>query len=117
MTPYRLALFQAKLARRFTPGMADECWVWCGSCDRDGYGRFYYEKKNRQAHRVSFEHYHGPIVDGNDVDHRCNRRNCCNPDHLQQVSHEENILLRDFRRSLATLYRVRPDQDPRRLVA
>jgi hypothetical protein len=34
---------------------------------------------------------HGPIPDGYTVDHLCNVRLCCNPDHLKAVPHHENV--------------------------
>ena len=43
------------------------------------------------AHRVAYELFVGPIPDGLELDHLCRRRNCINPDHLEAVTHAENI--------------------------
>jgi hypothetical protein len=36
----------------------------------------------RGAHRVSYEHYVGPIPKGLEIDHLCRVRHCVNPAHL-----------------------------------
>ena len=33
----------------------------------------------------------GPIPDGCELDHLCRNRACCNPDHLEPVTHLENV--------------------------
>jgi hypothetical protein len=34
----------------------------------------------------------GEMPDGCEIDHLCRIRSCCNPDHLQAVSHKANVL-------------------------
>ena len=115
---FRLALFECKLRRAHNPAMPDgECWEFCGSRDRDNYGKFWNGQRSVMAHRYSYEAHVGPIGPGLEVDHICCNRSCVRPSHLQAITHEENCLLRDFRRSLALLYRYRPDRDPRFLAA
>jgi hypothetical protein len=44
-----------------------------------------------QAHRLSYEIHKGPIPDGLVIDHLCRVRACVNPEHLEPVTHHENI--------------------------
>ena len=73
------------------------CWLWTGYLSEGGYGRFSPKWKMTPlyAHRVSFEIYKGPIPDGLVLDHLCRVRCCVNPDHLEIVTHHENILRGD----------------------
>jgi hypothetical protein len=94
-----VARFWAKVQRG---PEADDCWPWQGSLDEKGYGRFHDGKRLRKAHAVAFEHTHGPIPDGLEPDHLCHdadrcragnqcpHRRCCNPLHLELVTHREN---------------------------
>lgn len=73
-----------------------ECWVWQGGKNQNGYGQLGYTvayKKTRfgVAHRVLFEHLVGPVPDGHELDHLCRNRGCVNPDHLEPVTHLENM--------------------------
>lgn len=70
---------------------ADGCWVWTGS-KTSGYGRIYLDKSQKFVHRVSYEHYVGPIPEGKHIDHLCRNRSCFNPDHLEPVTPQENTL-------------------------
>ena len=69
----------------------DECWLWTGYKQPNGYGTFRLGGKMRYAHRVSYEHYVGPIPEGAETDHLCKVRHCVNPDHLDPVTHKVNM--------------------------
>lgn len=69
----------------------DKCWLWTASLDRDGYARIAIGGKVRFAHRISYESYKGPIPQGMSIDHLCRTRNCVNPNHLEAVTHKENV--------------------------
>ncbi len=43
------------------------------------------------AHRWFYEQAKGPIPDGLSIDHLCRVPPCVNPDHLEAVSHTENV--------------------------
>lgn len=50
-----------------------------------------HDGKMRLAHRVAYEIHVGPIPDGLEIDHLCRVRCCVNPDHLEPVTHRENM--------------------------
>ena len=69
----------------------DGCWVWTAaavpnSTGRLFYGRFYIGGHAYLAHRVSWRIFHGAILDGLQLDHRCHNTLCVNPAHLHLVS-------------------------------
>lgn len=71
------------------------CWVWLLSKDKDGYGQVAVglgKGRIKRAHRVSYELYTGEAIpEGMDIDHTCHIRRCVNPDHLEVVTHQENM--------------------------
>lgn len=73
-----------------------ECWVWTGALNT-GYGRVHVGPGRRSAygHRVLYEMLVGPVPEGLDLDHLCRNRACCNPDHLEPVTRQENLLRGD----------------------
>ena len=68
----------------------DTCWLWTGSSER-GYGRIYIGNKTYRAHRFVYELLKGKIPEGLELDHLCRQRNCVNPEHLEPVTHIENL--------------------------
>ena len=68
------------------------CWVWLAGKSTDGYGRFYYKGKTRNAHRVAYSLYVGTIDDDLVIDHVCRNKACVNPSHLRAVSQRQNVL-------------------------
>lgn len=71
--------------------LPDGCIIFTGSLSEDGYGWIRDGERMRRAHQVAFEAAHGPIPDGLEIDHTCSVRNCVNPQHLEAVSHAENV--------------------------
>jgi len=68
------------------------CWERTGYRDRNGYGRIKINGRKVQAHRAAFEAFVGPIPDwADDLDHTCGNRGCIKPEHLQPVTHRENM--------------------------
>lgn len=67
------------------------CWIWTASVAPNGYGMFWIGDDNRGAHCVSYEFVKGSIPEGLELDHLCRVRACCNPDHLEAVTHQENV--------------------------
>ena len=82
---------------RFMPEPNSGCWIWLGSLNRGpskkdiGYGRFQCDGVQSQAHRYSYEMHIGPIPKGLEIDHLCRNPCCVNPDHLEPVTHKENV--------------------------
>lgn len=75
----------------------DECWPWTASTNPDGYGKFSVGRKSdgtTLAHRMAYQLLVGPIPEGLELDHvrdwGCVSTLCCNPLHLEPVTHEEN---------------------------
>lgn len=82
---------QERIEKFVTRDPNSGCWLWTGSADLHGYGRIAVNRKNRHAHRISYEAHVGPIADGLQIDHLCRVRCCVNPAHLEPVSQQENI--------------------------
>jgi hypothetical protein len=70
---------------------ASGCLVWRGTRNHDGYGIFKMDQKNLFAHRLAWEARYGSIRTDLEIDHLCRNRPCVNTDHMEVVTHGENI--------------------------
>lgn len=83
----------------------DGCWIWTDKPSPEGYGRFRFQGKFRSAHVASYLIFVGVIPDGLEIDHLCHTRDadcpggpacphrlCVNPEHLEAVTHQTNML-------------------------
>jgi hypothetical protein len=68
----------------------NDCWIWIGRMDRNGYGRICVKNTLKLAHRVSHELFNGAIPSGYDIDHLCKNKKCVNPDHLKSLPKHEH---------------------------
>lgn len=72
------------------PFNGEPCWIFTGCLSRAGYGRIGERSDVRLTHRVTYEAFVGPIPAGMEIDHLCRQRSCCNPAHLEAVTHATN---------------------------
>lgn len=75
-----------RLEEKCIPEPNSGCWLWLAHTNAKGYGTF----RSTLAHRASYLLHKGPIRSG-EVDHKCNNRLCVSPDHLEVVTHQENV--------------------------
>ena len=68
-----------------------KCWVWPGSKFKDGYGCFYLRRRTVRSHRLAYILVKGAISSDLDLDHLCKNRACSNPEHMEPVTHLENV--------------------------
>jgi len=76
--------------RHVTQGTLNECWLWQG-VKRKGYGVIGKNARWVLAHRLSWVLHNGPIPDNLNVLHRCDVKNCVNPNHLFLGSQADNV--------------------------
>jgi hypothetical protein len=64
------------------------CWRWLGNKTWKGYG---YISGHRKAHREYYTRYVGEIPAGLYVLHKCDVKDCVNPEHLYVGTHADNM--------------------------
>ena len=69
----------------------DICWVLGNKPNDDGYIRVSIKGKKYMSHRAALMAVGVDIPNGYEVDHLCKNRACCNPTHLEVVTHLENM--------------------------
>jgi hypothetical protein len=98
------------------------CWRWIDSVTLDGYGHLRVNGRMRMAHRYAWELLVGPIPPLFELDHLCHdpatctgvcpHRRCCNPAHLEQVRHRDNVLRSGGPAALAAVTTHCPQDHP-----
>lgn len=76
------------------PRLGTACWDWTAGGDQHGYGQIFVGRdvypQRMKAHRFSYELEYGPIPEGLDCLHHCDRPSCVNPAHLYAGTAKEN---------------------------
>lgn len=99
---------RAKIEARSIPEPNSGCWLWYGARATDGYGRIKKPGGGKYiAHRLSYRAFVGPIPEGQVVCHRCDVRDCVNPDHLFCGTQGDNI--RDCFKKGRSAYHKNPE--------
>lgn len=82
--------FHAKIEK-----LESGCWRWTAHIGSHGYGMIHTGPPRLRlivAHQAAYELYRGPVPEGLVLDHLCRNRWCVNPDHLEPVTEQENIM-------------------------
>lgn len=72
--------------------MDNGCIEWTDRCTASGYGMIPYKGKDLRVHRVAKALSGVDIPFGMVCDHLCKNTKCVNPDHLEVVTNEENVM-------------------------
>lgn len=76
---------------RILPEPMSGCYIWTGSLTTAGYGNFTRYNQTFYAHRCAYEAANNIVPsEGDVVRHRCDFRCCCNPDHLEIGTPQDN---------------------------
>ena len=69
----------------------NDCWIWKGTKQKNGYGRIKVDGKSLLAHRLSYELNMSKIPNGLWVLHKCDNPKCVNPNHLFLGNRSDNM--------------------------
>jgi len=82
-------------------GHLSPCYLWKGNTSGTGrgggYGRISIDGQTSATHIVIYACFFGYIPGKKQIDHLCNNRLCCNPKHLEMVTHKTNQKRRAIR--------------------
>jgi hypothetical protein len=88
--PVRSGPYKTDRWREEDRGHETPCRIWLLATVK-GYGRAWNGERYVTTHKEEWERLYGPVPEGLELDHLCCVRACGNPDHLEPVTHEENV--------------------------
>ncbi|CAB4168862.1 hypothetical protein UFOVP1413_32 [uncultured Caudovirales phage] len=71
------------------------CWTWAANISPNGYGSFWLNGKNEGAHKIAYTMAFSATRKM--VLHTCDTPRCCNPLHLVDGTHQQNMAHRKER--------------------
>ena len=102
--------FESKLKPSTSPAHVDgDCLIWQMFVDDggNGYGFASYKGRTKRAHIVAFFLANGRWPDG-ECCHRCDVPACCNPLHLYDGSHSDNMVDKSLRSRRSNSCKLQP---------
>lgn len=72
-------------------GFSSACWISRRAVSGNGYGKVRVGENHVALHVLNYVMKFGPVPNGLELDHLCRQRGCCNPDHLETVTHPVNV--------------------------
>lgn len=67
------------------------CFICTSHARNNGYPLSWFDGKKVRLNRFIYEQMHGPISKGLVIRHKCDVRECINPEHLETGTQKENI--------------------------
>lgn len=93
---HNLPDLKTRFEERYIPEPNSGCWLWMGHVigkTGNEYPILSFNDKHIKAHRFSYQQYKGELIKGLVIHHKCNNPLCVNPQHLEQITQKENLLL------------------------
>lgn len=84
-------IIKNRLLDNSIPVTESGCWIWLKGIQRFGYGAISINRKQKPAHRISYQIFKGEIFNNLFVLHSCDTSACINPHHLFLGTQKDNI--------------------------
>src|ERR1700679_2944455 len=78
------------LMQRIILDETSDCWNWAGCIGNHGYGVFAYGGVQYLSHRAAYQIFKGEIPHGKLIQHSCDNKRCCNPEHISAGTDQTN---------------------------
>jgi len=91
LTEQSIQRFWSKVNKNPGQGPKGDCWEWQGYRNKYGYGSFYIDRTRAcKASRISL-YLNSGVWPVENALHHCDNPPCCNPSHLFEGTHAENV--------------------------